>query len=43
MVEDAELDEELPSKSSRGSMSIENIDIEDGEGLLPGRKYSYQG
>ncbi len=42
-VEDAELDEEIPSESSGGSMSIEDVvDVEDGEGLLPGRKYGYQ-
>ena len=42
-VEDAELDEEIPFESSGGSVSIEDVvDVEDGEGLFPGRKYCYQ-
>jgi hypothetical protein len=29
--------------SSGGSMSIEDVvDVEDGDGLLPGREYDYQ-
>lgn len=42
-VEDAELDEGSPSQSSGRSMSIEGVvDVQDGEGLLPGRKNSFQ-
>ena len=42
-VEDAVLVEESPSESCGGLISIEDVaNVEDGAGLLPGRKYSYQ-
>lgn len=42
-VEDAVLDEEIPPESCGGSISIKDVaNVEDGEGLLPRRKYSYQ-
>jgi len=43
-VEGTELDGEPPSQSSGRSMFIEGaVDVENGEGLLPRKKYSYQG